>query len=308
MMRKLVNHGIVTIVLLSFVCKVQAQSFDDILNANFAHYSRANNKSINGDSIYSNQLSIGKINFAGPPIPIIKDKLTFIYSAEYKWYHNNTATIVSDKKLLANNLHDIKTFLILNWRIKPKWSLNISNYAAIRNDFEGQFNLSRSFYSTEAFTVTFHPKKDNNLRLGLGVSHSRDFGRSLILPTVVVYYRNEKWLVDLLYPRLNVFYKAKPKLELGLLTNFDTGIFSINQNEYLAAKEEIYYHQIINLTISPTIGYYVTKNINLYVKMGIAPLSVQRLLDKDYKPVTGRTFFGELNYMIGGGINIRVPR
>jgi hypothetical protein len=41
--------------------------------------------------------------------------------------------------------------------------------------------------------------------------------------------------------------------------------------------------------------------------MGIVPLSVQRLLDENYEPVTGRTFFGGLNYMIGGGINIRVP-
>jgi hypothetical protein len=240
-------------------------------------------------------------------MPIIEDKLTFIYNAEYKWYHNNTATIFSDKKLLANNLHEIKTFLILNWRMKPKWSLNISNYAAIRNDLRGNFNLSRSFYSTEAFTVTFHPKQDNNLRLGLGVSHSRDFGRSRILPTVVVYYRNEKWLVDVVYPRLNVSYKVKPRLEFGVLTNFDTGIFSINQNKYLEAKEEILYHQIINLTISPAIGYYVKKNINIYVKMGVVPLSVQRLLDKVYEPVIGRTFSGELNFMIGGGINIRVP-
>jgi hypothetical protein len=63
----------------------------------------------------------------------------------------------------------------------------------------------------------------------------------------------------------------------------------------------------INLTIAPTIGYYFTENINLYLKMGIVPLSVQRLLDENYEPVTGRTFFGGLNYMIGGGINIRVP-
>lgn len=302
------NRFIITLMLFSLVFRVQAQSFDDILNANFANYSRANNKSLNGDSIYSNQLRLGKINFAGPPLPILKDRLTFIYSAEYKWYQNNTTTIFSDKELLASNLHEIKTFLILNWRIKPKWSLNISSYAAIRSSFEGNFNFGNSFFSTEAFTVTYHPKQDNNIRLGLGVSRSRDFGRSLILPTVVVYYKDEKWLVDLVYPRWNVFYKAKPKLELGLLTNFDTGIFYINPNNYFDPKEEIFYHQVINLTISPTIGYYVTKNINLYVKMGIVPLSVQRLLDKDYEPITGRTFFGELNYMIGGGINIRVPR
>lgn len=107
------NRFIITLMLFSLVFRVQAQSFDDILNANFANYSRANNKSLNGDSIYSNQLRLGKINFAGPPLPILKDRLTFIYSAEYKWYQNNTTTIFSDKELLASNLHEIKTFLIL---------------------------------------------------------------------------------------------------------------------------------------------------------------------------------------------------
>ncbi len=303
----MINRFVITLMLFSFVAKVQAQSFEDILNINNAYYPGVSNKSSNGDSISSNQLRISKVNFAGPPIPIVKNKLTLIYSAEYKWYHNNTNAITSSDRYFATNLHDIKTFIILNWRIKPKWSLNVSDYASIRSDFEGDFSFKRSFYSTEAFTVTFHPKEDNNIRLGVGVAHARDFGHSIIIPTVVLYLKNEKWLVDLVYPRLNVFYKAKPKIELGLLTNFDVGIFSVNQSKYLKTKEEIFYHQTINLTIAPTVGYYFTKNINMYLKVGIVPFSVQRLLDKEYEPVTGRIFSGKLNYMIGGGFNIRVP-
>ena len=66
----MINPFIISLVLFSFVYEVQAQSFDDILNANFANYPKANNQASNSDSIYSNQLRLSKINFAGPPIPI----------------------------------------------------------------------------------------------------------------------------------------------------------------------------------------------------------------------------------------------
>ncbi len=296
----------VTIVTFLFSKNSKAQSFDDIFNFSHNMFSEVDNDLLDSN-IKSNKSSLTKFYLAGPPIEL--GKLRVIYNAEYKWYQNDFTSRDSQKLIFAEDLHDIRLTTIFNYQLNTKWALNYVNFSTIKSDFKS-FNFSNAYKGINAFTVGFSPKGNNNFRYGLGVTYSQEMGDALILPVAFLYYKTDNWLIDLMYPRLNVFYKLSKKVETGFMVNYDIGAFDVEFDEDAISDMEIKpeYQTTTNLTFTPQINYYISNNLNIYARAGINLISETGLTDGDYDEIENIGYEAEkMVPTFGFGLTYKIP-
>ena len=135
-------------------------------------------------------------------------------------------------------------------------------------------------------------------------------GDPLILPVAFLYYKTDNWLVDLMYPRLNVFHKLSKKLEAGFMLNYDIGAFDVEFDKKaisnIAIKPE--YQTTTNLTFTPQVNYYISNNFNIYLRGGINLMSEIGLTDGNYNEIKNVGY--ESKKMIstfGFGLTYKIP-
>lgn len=285
---------------------VSAQSFDEIFNASHNIFSEIDND-IENSNIKSNKASLTKFYLAGPPIEL--GKLRVIYNAEYKWYQNDFTSKNGEELLFAEDLHDVRLTSIFNYRLNRKWALNYVNFSTVKSDFKN-LNFSNAYKGINAFTVGFHPKGEDNFRLGLGITYSQEMGDALILPVAFLYYKTDNWLIDLMYPRLNVFRKLSKKLELGFMVNYDIGAFDVEFNRDLLIGMDVTpeYQTTTNLTFTPQINYYLTNNITAYARAGINLISEHSLTDGDFNEIESVGYEAKkIVPTFGFGVTVKIP-
>ncbi len=283
-----------------------AQSFSEIFNASHNTFSEVDND-LEGSNIKSIKTSISKAYLQGPPIEL--GKLRIIYNLEHKWYHNQMDSKDGSALFFAENLHDTRLTTIFNYKLNDKWALNYVNFSTLKSDYKG-FDLSNAYKGINALTVGLHPNGNDDLRLGLGITRSKEMGETLIIPVPFLYLKTEKWLVDLMYPRLNVFHKPAQRFEYGLMVNYDIGAFDVSFDEDLIADMPIKpeYQTISNLTITPQINYYLTNNISIYARAGINMLSEVGLMDGDFNDIDHIGYEAkDIPFGFGFGLLVKVP-
>lgn len=296
----------ITIIILLVSINMKAQSFDDIFNFSHNIFSEVDND-IASSNIKSNKMSLTKFYLAGPPIEL--GKLRVIYNAEYKWYQNDFTSRNDNKPLLAGDLHDIRLTTIFNYQINAKWALNYVNFSTVKSDFKN-FNFSNAYKGINSVTFGFSPKGDNNFRFGLGISHSKEMGDVLIIPVGFLYYKTDNWFIDLMYPRLNVFYKLSKKIELGGMVNYEIGAFDVefDQNEISNMEIKPEYQTITNLTFTPQINYYFSDHIHVYARAGINVMAEHELTDGDYNEIENIGYEPEkMVPTFGIGLTYKIP-
>lgn len=286
--------------------KTNAQSFDDILNVSHNVFSEVDNDLANSN-IKSNKMSLTKIYLSGPPIEL--GKFRVVYNAEYKRYQNDFTSRDGQKTIFADNLNDIRLTTIFNYKINPKWALNYVNFSTIKSDFNS-FNFSNAYKGINAVTVGYSPKGDDTFRYGIGITHSKEMGETSILPVAFIYYKTEKWLIDLMYPRLNVFRKFTTKFEAGFMVNYDIGAFDVEFDKTAIANMPVKpeYQTTTNLTFTPQVNYYFSKNINIYARAGINLISEQGLMDGDFNEIENIGYESEkMVPTFGFGLTYKIP-
>jgi hypothetical protein len=296
----------ITVITLLISTNSKAQSFEDIFNFSHNTFSKVENKLLESN-IRSNKMSLTKTYLAGPPIEL--SKLRVIYNAEHKWYQNDFTSRDNQKLLFAENLHDIRLTTIFNYKISKKWALNFVNFSSIKSDFKS-FNFSNAYKGVNAFTVGFSPKGDDNFRYGFGLTHSKDMGEALILPVAFIYYKTDKWLIDLMYTRLNVFRKFTTKIEAGFMVNYDIGAFDVEFDKDAISSMIVKpaYQTTTNLTFTPQVNYYLSNNINIYARAGINLISETGLTDSDYNEIENIGYESEkMTPTFGVGITYKIP-
>ncbi|AUP79874.1 DUF6268 family outer membrane beta-barrel protein [Flavivirga eckloniae] len=297
---------IITITILTFGIQVKAQSFSDILNISHTAFSETNND-IAESGIKSSKMSISKLYLAGPPIAL--GSLRIIYNSEYKWFQNDFTGYNSEKLLFSNNLHDVRLTTIFNYKLNKKWALNYVNFSTLKSDFKN-LKLSHAYKGINAVTVGFHPKGENDFRFGFGITHSKAMGEVLILPVAFLYYKTDRWLIDLMYPRLNVFYKPFEKFELGFMVNYDIGAFDVEFDSALTTNMEIKpeYQTTTNLTFTPQVNYYITHAINIYARAGLKLISEQGLTDAYFNDIENMGYkANKMESTFGLGLIVKIP-
>ena len=297
---------IICVVIFIASLQIKAQSFSDILNVSYNNFSNSDNE-ITNSTTKNVQLNLFKTYLVGPPIQL--QNLRIIYFSEYKWFQNNFNDGDNENSLLAKNLHDIRLTTILNYKLNKKWALNFTNFSTLKSDFRN-FDLSNAYKGTNALTIGFLPRGDDDFRYGIGIAYSKEMGKTRTLPAAFLYYKNDRLLIDLMYPRFNAFYKNNKKFEYGLMVNYDIGAFDVTFNDASIANmaTKPTYQAAINLTVTPQISYYVTDNVNLYLKAGVKLLSKQKLLDNDYNEIDNLGFKAKnMESIFGFGLTIKIP-
>ena len=286
--------------------KGYTQSFDDIFNASYNSFNEIDNKT-SESTIKSNSMNISKIYMAGPPITL--KNLRVIYNAEHKWYQNDSKSKNAEAPIFSNNLHDIRLTTIFNYRVSSQWAINYVNFSTIKTDFKS-FNFSNAYKGINALTIGKHVNGEDNLRFGLGAAYSKEMGEAMIVPVCFLYFKNDKWLIDLMYPRLNVFHKPLDKIEVGFMANYDIGAFDVDFNEEAIANMDIKpeYQTMTNLTFTPQVNYYIKKHFNIYVRAGFNLMSEQALTDKHFNEIENTIYKAEkIVPTLGAGICIKIP-
>lgn len=295
----------ITIAILT-AAETNAQSFDDIFNISHNIFSEVDNDLTNSN-IKSNKMSLTKIYLAGPPIEL--GKFRVIYNAEYKRYQNDFESRDGQKTLFADNLNDIRLTTIFNYKLSQKWALNYVNFSTIKSDFNN-FSFSNAYKGINAITAGYSPKGDDSFRYGFGITHSKEMGELSILPVAFIYYKTDKWLIDLMYPRLNVFRMLSEKLELGFMINYDIGAFDVEFDKSTIANMEVKpeYQTTTNLTFTPQVNYYFSKNINIYARAGLNLMSEQGLMDGDFNEIKDIGYESEkMVPTFGFGLTYKIP-
>ncbi|WP_130734048.1 DUF6268 family outer membrane beta-barrel protein [Flavobacterium sp. J27] len=296
----------VTIMVLLVSTHSNAQSFEDIFNFSHTSFSEVDNN-LFGSNIKSNKLNLTKFYLAGPPIEL--GKLRIIYNAEYKWYQNDFTSRNNQELLFAKDLHDVRLATIFNYKLSNKWALNYVNFSSVKSDFKN-FNFSNAYKGVNAVTVGFSPKGDDNFRYGLGVTYSKDMGDALILPVAFIYYKTDKWLIDLMYPRLNVFHRFTKKIEAGFMVNYDIGAFDVEFDSNLISSMPVKpaYQTTNVLAFTPQINYYLSNELNIYARAGINLISETGLTDADYNEIENIGYESEkMGVAFGVGLTYKIP-
>jgi len=278
------KNSIFTIIITVLIStNLKAQSFDDIFNFSHNRFLEVGNKN-SGSNIKSNKMTLSKIYLVGPPIDL--GKLKIIYNVEYKWYQNDFTSWNNQQPIFAKNLHDIRLITIFNYKISKKWSFNYVNFSTIKSDFNS-FNFSNAYKGINALTIGFYPTGENNFRFGVGITRSKEMGDLMILPVAFFYYKTDSWLIDLMYPRLNVFYKLSKKIETGFIVNYDIGAFDVEFEEGAISDMEVKpeYQTTTNLTFTPQLNYYITTHFNIYARAGINLISKHGLTDGNFHEI-----------------------
>ncbi|MDQ2179203.1 DUF6268 family outer membrane beta-barrel protein [Marinifilum sp. D714] len=302
-----ITYKLIIILILVIVTDMgYAQSFDDIFNASYSNFIEIDNSN-SESAIKSNRMNVSKFYMAGPPIAL--KHLRIIYNAEHKWYQNNFKSRNAESPLFSDNIHDIRLTTIFNYKVNSQLAINYVNFSTIKTDFKN-FNFSNAYKSINALSIGFHVNGEDNLRFGLGAAYSKEMGDAMIVPVGFLYFKNNKWLIDLMYPRLNVFYKPFAKIEIGFIVNYDIGAFDVDFNDKAIANMDIKpaYQTMTNLTFTPQISYYIKKHFNIYARLGFNIMSEQALTDKHFNEIEKSVYNAvKISPTIGIGISIKIP-
>jgi len=224
-----------------------------------------------------------EILLGSPPIDITP-KLKWINSVYARSTNYNFQDLPKAFAFLSSELYDVQYASIFILELKnPKWSILASPRFIWRGDFEGN-DIGESFFFSSLLLANYNPDGHEKLTWSFGLVLTNDFNRNLIIPIVGFIYNDEKFTVEVSYPRVNLLYKPKAALEWGITASIIGGIYK-TANQELVNGHVAEYTRTIDVLIGHTFNYFITKQLILNTCIGYMPLRNYDLMNGEFEAI-----------------------
>jgi hypothetical protein len=165
----------------------------------------------------------------------------------------------------------------------PKWSLFAAPTVILRSDLN-QINFKNSLFLSGVFLVNFNPDTKKRLVWSFGLAYANDFNRNVLIPIAGLTYNDDKFSIEIAYPRINLIFKPKPKIEWGLTASVIGGIYKI-PDLVLPDNTTALYTQTINVQTGHTFNYLLSQRLVFNSCIGYSFIRNYDLMNEDFKPI-----------------------
>lgn len=274
------NAVVFLVLILAALPDVQAQTFGDKVYANYLLTPNTAFRERPGSSspYYNLEVQIG-----APPIRLHK-RLQWINTAYARLVEYNFRDMSPELNTLSERLYDLRYGMIFIYQLgHPKWSLLAAPRLLVRSDFRESFSGNNVFVSG-LLLANYNPDGNNRLVWSFGFTLTNDFNRNLLIPIAGLTYKDEKYTIEVAYPRVNLLYKPVRRVEWGITGSIDGAIFR-RQGLALAGNPTARHVRIINVFAGQAFHYNLYKNLWFNSQVGYAFLRNYDLMDADFQAI-----------------------
>lgn len=285
---------------LSVPCIVAGQNTGDKLFFFYEASPASNFKKIAGGS---NRAELWEISVGTPPINLGL-RLKWIHSIYGKATTLELGGLENELAALSSTLYDIQygQIFILSFNNK-KWSLLGAPRLQIRSDF-GKNQLKNGIFSNAILLANYNPDGKQQLTWSFGIAYTNDFNNNQFIPVAGLTYKNNKYLIEVTYPRVNLLFKPKKHIEWGITGAVTGGIFKTGDiklsNENIAS-----FTRIINVSVGHTFNYLLNNRLIINTCIGYLPVRNYDLLDVAYRPFQSTNTDLKPTAFVRTGISVR---
>ncbi|MGD1841132.1 MAG: DUF6268 family outer membrane beta-barrel protein [Thermonemataceae bacterium] len=288
-------------ILLVLVCgRNMAQTRSDKVFIFYESSPSTNFRDIEGESNIARNYEVA---LGAPPIKI-SPKLKWINTVYSRSVRYNFQDLPAALSSLSSDLYDIQYGSIFLYDFQnPKWSLLASPRLMLRSDFKDN-NLGNSLFLSGLVLVNYNPDGQEKLTWSFGVTLTNDFNRNLVIPVAGFIYKDQRFTIEVTYPRVNFLYKPKPAIEWGVTASVIGGIYNTSSLQ-LPDGSSTSYTRAINVLVGHTFNYLVSERIVLNTCLGYMPVRNYDLMNQDFEAVKSVTTDLNQSVFLRTGLSIR---
>ncbi len=279
---------------------VNGQTRNDVVFFNYSYAPPTNFQNITGKSnLYKNI----EIQLGIPPIKLINN-LTVINTFYGRSLNYDFKNLPDPLLKIQKKLTDIRYSPLLTYKVNSKWSVMALPTVMLRSDLQHKLSGKDLFYNG-LIVANFNPDEEKKVIFSFGVILTNDLTHNQINPVAGFTYKSKKLLAEVGYPRTNIFFKPKSKIEWGVTVAVDGATFKVNEiqlTDTLTAK----YIRSIDVFAGQALNFNLFGKVWLNTQIGCAFLRRYDLMNSDYKKITiAKT---ELNgsFYAKAGISLRI--
>lgn len=278
--------SLVALFSLLFSNNIQSQQIQDVGGIAVTVHGKASFEDLpSGSPLSGSKFQLNTYD-AWLPIPPIKIGKTTIFSnLNYRLMDFRYDDQTIDDPNRIDRIHELKSTIIVRHPLSSRWSilaiamptLAVESRKSLSSDgliFDGIFGVSKKFGA------------ESNLEIGFGVHVLHSFGETLITPGISIDYRsrNNKWLAQFYWPRLNALYCVSKNTQIGLAGSIDWTRFK-HKNFKGYTGEEIDYAQFSSIHGGLQLQQRLLGNFWFQLQGGAALFNRYELYDTDQKKV-----------------------
>lgn len=228
--KNIVKLLIIGICLLPSLSNAQTQA--DVVGVKYDWYPKTNIKNLpDGHVLNNREVGVSTLEIWGsaPVIDVLSNSkiYTQLSYRKIQFNYDNDLSVLGHR---PNNLHEIKSLIILSNPLGKNWNGIITLMPSLNSDFNHSIE-GRDFLIQGALSVE-KVLSGGGLRLGAGIFSTYVFGDLQIIPLITFYYDHKKWLIEGYFPRYNMLYRLGKNSEMGLVASFDGAQYNLTDFDF----------------------------------------------------------------------------
>ena len=241
----------------------------------------------------------------GPPPIQLNQRLKWINTVSGRINQFNFTNLEEAYSTTSSTLYDVQYGAIFIYDFKnPKWSLFSSSNIFLRSDFKESIT-SKSLFFSGLLMTNYNPDGNDNLVWSFGFAFANDFNRNVFIPIVGFTYNDDRYTIEVAYPRVNLLYKPRPKIEWGITTSILGGIYK-TESLLLPSLERSEYTRTITVQVGHTFNYLLTNKVVLNTCVGYAFVRNYDLMNKDFENIQSVNLDLKGSLFLRTGVAIRL--
>lgn len=207
------------------------------------------------------------------PIVLAQGRTVLVNSLSYQL----TEFMYREMEFPLERVHSARYTLLLQRQLSRKWSMWGLIAPTLASDLEAKVSLDD--FCVQVATVIIR-RFSERLSLGLGAAYSTRFGHPIPLPVLAFDWNNGKNLTakGILPASAELWYRATPRLDLGLLLSSDGDNYRGDPDIYQVVNPELRY-SILTVGTAARIGIY--SGLHLTIEGGLIGVHRFEFYDSD---------------------------
>ncbi len=280
---------------------MRAQNRNDKLYFYYEYSPKTNLRDTVG---YSQLSQIYDIQIGVPPIQLGK-RLKWINVVNIKTSNYSLEKLPEQYKKAVSTLFEGQYGMVFIYDfINPKWSVLVSPRFIIRSSLSA-IEFEKSLFPSGILIINYNADARKRLVWSFGFAYANDFNKNVLIPIAGLSYQDEKFCIEVAYPRINFLYKPKPKIEWGITASAIGGIYHI-PNLSLANNTIANYTRTVTVQAGHTFNYLFTKRLIINSCIGYSFIRNYDLMNDDFKPIDNAKLDLKQAIFIRTGLSFRI--
>lgn len=261
------------ILIFLFSLSGKAQEKDEFFSLNYSQAAPAKFNNSNSE------MAIGSLDtyLITPTIKLGNNmKMNNILSYKFSEYDFSNNTNASDE--LKQQLTDAKWSALFRYNLDERRYLFILPQIIYRSDLQNKLN-SKDFFPAISAIIYHSLKRNNKLKIGYGLSYSKDYFKNNITPLLALSYESKRLRFEAILPgNAQLTFLPNQNWEYGMLINLETAVYNAGSDSNAETK----YIRTINIPLLLNVSKRIDGMLWLNAKAGVSLIKDYSMLDTHF--------------------------